>query len=607
MSLDEKNPAYHPESLPLPGDTRPAKSSSALKSFRKAILPIFLLTQAFYYFGLDETIGLTGRGDGGRGLDAVGAEADGGLCYQHEPLWPKTDFYKELDKVWKSDAFKDQAVEWLGGAVRVETESYDGMDEVGKDGRWHKFQKFHDYLEKSYPLVHKHLKLDKVNTYGLVFEWTGSDSSLKPLLLTGHQDVVPVEKSTYDAWIHPPFSGHYDGTYIWGRGSIDDKSGTIGIMSAVESLLRANKDYTPKRTIVLAFGMDEEVSGFKGAAHIAKYLEDTYTPKFGSSPFGLLVDEGGGYTKAYGKPIAALGTGEKGYGDVRMTVKTLGGHSSVPPDHTGIGLLSLLVAHLEANPHKANLTRSNPFYSTLTCAAEYAPDVNTVLRKLIKASAKSNKALGLLETFLDSRGEYRSLVKTTQAVDLIGGGIKVNALPETAFAVINHRINVASSTEELRQRITSIVEEKAKELNLTLSSFGKDVLTHSGVGHVELTEAFDKWLEPSPLTPTTKSTNGWKVLSGTIKGAYASRLKESDDDDEDDEIITSPSIMTGNTDTKYYWNLTDQIYRYNHLTEGDMYTYSGIHSVNEALKAVAFVNNVRFFGGLMLNVDSAEL
>jgi Gly-Xaa carboxypeptidase len=49
-----------------------------------------------------------------------------------------------------------------------------------------------------------------------------------------------------------------DGDLIWGRGSVDDKSGLIGIMSAVESIL--GTDFAPKRTVVLAFGFDEGAS-----------------------------------------------------------------------------------------------------------------------------------------------------------------------------------------------------------------------------------------------------------------------------------------------------------------------------------------------------------
>ena len=75
---------------------------------------------------------------------------------------------------------------------------------------------------------HSTLKLTKVNTYGLVFHWQGSNTGLKPILLAAHQgvfiynftcidltsfiaDVVPVHPNTVDQWTHPPYSGYFDG------------------------------------------------------------------------------------------------------------------------------------------------------------------------------------------------------------------------------------------------------------------------------------------------------------------------------------------------------------------------------------------------------------
>jgi len=37
--------------------------------------------------------------------------------------------------------------------------------------------------------------------------------------------------------------------------------------------------------------------------------------------------------------------------------------------------------------------------------------------------------------------KVKSLFGTTQAIDLVGGGVKTNALPENAWAVVNHRIS----------------------------------------------------------------------------------------------------------------------------------------------------------------------
>lgn len=149
--------------------------------------------------------------------------------------------------------------------------------------------------------------MTKINTYGLLYEWEGSDANLKPYLFMAHQDVVPVLPATEDRWTYPPFSGHYDGRFIWGRGASDCKNNLIGILEALETLL--SKGFIPKRTILAAFGFDEEISGPRGAKFLAQHLQDT----LGKDSVELIIDEGGlGIRESYGATFALPGLGEKG-------------------------------------------------------------------------------------------------------------------------------------------------------------------------------------------------------------------------------------------------------------------------------------------------------
>ena len=73
--------------------------------------------------------------------------------------------------------------------------------------------------------------------------------------------------------------------------------------------------------------------------------------------------------------------------------------------------------------------------------AAHAPRVPSGFRKDIIRSVSSDEALRRVEDFVFSRdATTKALVGTTQAIDLINGGVKVNALPEQASAVVNHRI-----------------------------------------------------------------------------------------------------------------------------------------------------------------------
>ncbi|KAJ2990099.1 hypothetical protein NUW54_g8579 [Trametes sanguinea] len=252
------------------------------------------------------------------------------VCPQTSAIAPEKNraFLESLEVEFATQDFKLKAYESLGGAIRIPTVAYDDLAPPGQDERWEIFGNLHAYLEQRFPLVHKNLRKTHVNKYALVYHWQGSDDSLKPALLTAHQDVVPVEPLTVDVWHHPPFSGYYDGEYIWGRGSCDDKPGLVGTLTAVEELLRIG--FKPTRSIVLAYGIDEERGGISGATAIRDYLLKSY----GEYAFSILVDEGGGYRVSDDVIMSTPGVAEKGKFDVRFEISAPGGHSSVPPEHT---------------------------------------------------------------------------------------------------------------------------------------------------------------------------------------------------------------------------------------------------------------------------------
>ncbi|EGN96601.1 hypothetical protein SERLA73DRAFT_184690 [Serpula lacrymans var. lacrymans S7.3] len=523
------------------------------------------------------------------------------VCSQAGELIPEKNeaLWESLSKIYGTEDFKMRAVDWLGGAVRVPTESYDKMEPVGIDPRWEKFSAFHDYLLQAFPKVHTTLELTKVNTYGLLYEWKGSDTYLQPILLAAHQDVVPVEPTTYSQWQHEPFSGYFDGELIWGRGSCDDKSGLIGIMSTIESLLE--QDFKPSRSVVLAFGFDEEASGIYGAQSLAAAMLERY----GTDSFAMLVDEGSGYGDQYGQVFATPGIGEKGYLDVRIDVASPGGHSSLPPPHTSIGMLAQLLVEFEQNPFEVHLSRDSPTYKTVQCLAAHAPDLPPSLKKEILESEYSDRALSAAEKTLFENRKFKSLVGTTQAIDLIQGGVKTNALPEQAWAVVNHRISTESSIDELKNRDTDLLQYLAGDFNLSYSAFGVSLSEANApaYGSLNLSDAWGTGLKPAPISPTDGDAAPYNLLSGSIKAAYNSHRNIGGNDN----IVVSPGIMSGNTDTRYYWDFTNHIFRYGHSRSVGGSLPSGVHTVNEAMSADNFVEIIRFFTTLILNADESKL
>ncbi|KAG8836107.1 hypothetical protein FRC17_010040 [Serendipita sp. 399] len=530
------------------------------------------------------------------------------LCPQVDALYPSgaANVIRMLD----SQKFETRAIEALSGAVKIATETFDDMGPIGKDPAWDVFDTFQEYLKTSFPLVsvyelsyravshmfvrHKHLTLIKVNTYGLVYHWTGSDTSLKPILLAAHQDTVPVNPTTVDQWTYPPWSGHYDGEFIWGRGSTDDKAGLISILLSIETLLSSR--FRPHRTVILAFGFDEEISGIQGAAKLGPYLEQTY----GRDGFALLVDEGAGISEQFGAAFAAPGIAEKGYLDLRIEVATPGGHSSIPPEnhHTGIGILSHIIGTLENNTITPRINRSQPMYRTFQCLAEHAPEMPSLLKRAISRSHDSNRDLRRMEEMVFKDNVVRSTVATTQAVTMIHGGVKSNALPELSWAIANHRIATDSSLSALQSHLNVLLRELATVSNITFVSFGKTLYDRGEtLPKITISDAWGTALEPAPVSPT--DSEAFRLLSGTIlatelRGRNASEVEP---------VYVVPSIMSGNTDTRHYWNLTKHIYRYDHLRMTDT---ANIHTVDERIRATGFIGMVRFFTNLILNADQSR-
>ncbi|HEY8175289.1 MAG TPA: hypothetical protein VIF32_06345 [Gemmatimonadaceae bacterium] len=94
------------------------------------------------------------------------------------------------------------AVARLSEAVRFRTVTYsDSAPKISE------FKKLHAFLERAYPLVHTRMTREVIDSGALLFTWRGTDTTLAPVLLMGHQDVVPVEPGTEKNWKHGPFSG----------------------------------------------------------------------------------------------------------------------------------------------------------------------------------------------------------------------------------------------------------------------------------------------------------------------------------------------------------------------------------------------------------------
>lgn len=304
------------------------------------------------------------------------------------------------------------------------------------------FEAFVTLLEELYPLTHEHLERERITEFGLLFHWRGRGEA-DPLVLMAHYDVVPVDES--DPWTFPPFEGRVEGGFVYGRGALDDKGPMLVVLEAVENLLATG--FTPARDVYLSFGGNEECSG-EAARSISEALHER-----GITPW-MVVDEGGAVTDAplpfVSGTAAMIGVGEKGLANIRISARSEGGHSSVPPPLTSVGRVSLAITKLTPTTFHAHAPKAIP--RMLGIFAPHSRGIGRPLYRLLSAWPWLNARV-----FALIGGEAAAMVRTTVAPTRLAGGTANNVLPPQASAIVNLRLalgeTVDGAVRTLRRRI----------------------------------------------------------------------------------------------------------------------------------------------------------
>lgn len=440
----------------------------------------------------------------------------------------------------------------------------------------------HRLLEELYPRAHSVLKKELVNNYSLLYTWEGTHPDLPGILLMAHLDVVPAEEAdwgklagqtrtrgpdraadeameTLEAsdtgepgapWKYPPFSGQIAEGYVWGRGSLDIKCTLIGLMEAVEALLKTG--YKPPRPVYLAFGHDEELGGLQGAAQISALLEQR------GVKLECVLDEGGLVAEdelpGVKAPVAMIGTMEKGYLSVELAVEDPGGHSSTPPDHTAIGILAGAIQRLEANPFPPRLKPMLPMMRHL--GADLPVGLQMLFANLwLTRDPVVNR--------LTRNRATNAVVRTTQAVTIIHGGVKDNVLPSKASAVVNFRLLPGDTLRGVYERTVEVIKDPRVVI---APADGAETLDAAG------------W---NPTPPSALDSTAFLRLTGVIRAHFP-------------QAAVAPYIVVGATDSRHYTRLSDSVYRFMPVV-GKAADLARIHGTNERIAVAACGKMVAFY------------
>ena len=415
------------------------------------------------------------------------------------------------------------------------------------------FFQFNNFLQTTFPFVDSLLEHHTINDFSQIYHWKGKDESLEPILLIAHLDVVPVEASSEKDWKQSPFGGILEEGYIWGRGALDDKLNVVGLMESAELLLE--QQYRPTRSIYFAFGHDEEVSGKNGAMAIANYFQSK------NIHFSYIIDEGSVVVQkalnGLEAPAALIGISEKGYVSLDLKVNLeQGGHSSMPPPSTAIGVLSHALSELDKNPFPAKIN------GTVGNMLNFLGPEMDLLHKTIFA----NRWLfgGILENQLAKGTASNALIRTTTAPTIIQAGVKDNVLPSEANATVNFRIIPGETPESVMNAVINLIDDNRVKVSLNDPAFAQ---------------------APGKLSPTEGF--GFNVLSNTIREIFP-------------ESVVAPSLVIAATDARHYEACSDAIYRFMPVSLAKE-ELGMIHGINEKISVNSYEKLIQFYIRLLQN------
>ncbi len=419
---------------------------------------------------------------------------------------------------------------------------YETISIINVDQR-EKFLGFHDVLASLFPLVHERLEKTEIDG-NLMFFWEGKQHD-KPILLMSHQDVVPVEGD----WQHEPFSGDIDEDgMLWGRGTVDIKTGVFGFMQAAEELLEAG--FEPEQDIYLTSSCTEEVNG-SGAPKLVEEL------KRRGVKIWLLCDEGGAIIT---DPMAGVkgnfgmvGVFEKGIGNVKFIARGHGGHSSMPPKDAPVDRLAAFVNEVKTHdPFRSEMSEYvKIMFKTLGPYCE--GPLGFVMKNCGWLSPVIKKMIPSVST------AAAAMFKTTIAFTRMEGSQANNVIPTDAYVVANLRFIPHQGMKESLE----VMEKLAKKYDLEM----------------EVLDARDA------STPVDITSEAWKKAMRAIEQTFPG-------------LPYSPYVVTGGTDAWFYQDVAETSIRFTPVVFGPA-QMKGMHGIDERVDIRCLPGCVDFFKAVM--------
>lgn len=292
------------------------------------------------------------------------------------------------------------------------------------------------------------------------------DGSERPLLLTGHVDVVPVER---DRWSRDPFGGEVAEGCVWGRGALDMKGSLIMYL---EVFLLAKRMALPlKRDLILAAIADEEA----GFTHGSKFLVEKHRSLIEAE---YALNEGGAMTIHMGKArLYPIQVAEKGVCWLKATAQGQPGHGSLPhADNAVYHLAHALEALRRARHLPVHITPT--FLHMLASVSTHLRFPARALASLLRYPAFIRLLLRMKSLPPQSRSLLTAILTNTVTPTVLRAGTKTNVIPSEATVDLDCRLLPGQTPQDVMREILAITGNKIT-LETMMTSSGTEFSTET--------------------------------------------------------------------------------------------------------------------------------
>lgn len=249
------------------------------------------------------------------------------------------------------------------------------------------------------------------------WEPEGCDTSVAPLLIHMHNDVVPANA---DDWSVDPFSGEIKDGCVWGRGAVDMKDFNAMVLSVVRDRQRTGR--APRRPIRLVFTADEEAGSVYGAQWIVENHPDWV------ADCTEAIGEVGGFSVTVRDDLRLylVESAEKGIHWLKLIADGTAGHGSMRNHDNAVTELAAAVARIGRYDWPMRLhPAQRAFLDTVSEALEVEITADNVEETLARLGSVS-RMIG-------------ATMSHTVNPTMLQAGYKTNVIPGQAVAYLDAR------------------------------------------------------------------------------------------------------------------------------------------------------------------------